>query len=373
VGLEVRAVGHDKQLLQHYIDVPWRIYRDDPHWVPPLKSEMKRTTSRKENPFFRHADVEHFVALTNGEEAAGRIAATVYPAHNERYQEATGFFGFFESVPDGQVAAALLAAAEAWLRVRRMRRIAGPYNYCSTQELGLLVEGFDAPPALFQPHNPPYYQDFLVERGYVQEFSMDTYRWELGEHLQLRPRLLEQGDAVARRAGLTVRNIDRRRFAEESELLRRLFNESFAKNDGVLPFEQDVFECQLRALKPFIDPRLIHIVEHDGQPVAFSILLPNLNELLARFNGRVGLWDLLTYRLRRIRGAVVVLVGAVPAFQGSGVGRTLVAALVRATLAARYTQLHTTWIHDRTWASRVLVRRWDATRAKRYSIFGRPL
>jgi GNAT superfamily N-acetyltransferase len=359
-----------------FIAVPWRVYRGDPRWVPPLRSECRRQMDRRRNPFFRHADVEHFVAVSPAGEGLGRVAATIYPPYNTRYGTKTGFFGFFESVPDAGVARTLLSTAESWLRARGMTRISGPYSYCSTQEMGLLTDGFDQPAATFQTYNPPYYETLIRDCGYAAEFSMATYRLPAADHRQSFRAVFEKGDAATARARITVRRLDIARFAEEVELIRCLFNRAFEDNDAVLPIERDVFSFQLSALRRFVDPRLITIVERDGRPAGFTLLLPNLNELLMQFNGRIPLWAALTYRrlLRRVRSAVLLLVGAMPELHGAGVGRTLLSEMVRSAFGTdQYRVIYTTWVHQNNGSVRALARRYRAARDKTYVILARDL
>jgi hypothetical protein len=372
--VEVRRVD-SARLRDAFIAVPWRIYNDEhPRWVPPLRSECRKQMSRRRNPFFKHADVEHFVAFSPRGETLGRVAATIYPPHNERYRAKAGFFGFFECVHDAHTAQALLSAAESWLGERGITQVCGPYSYCSTQEMGLLVDGFDEPIATFQTYNPPYYESLLRGCGYTDMFWMETYRWPADDRTL--PAIAARGDAACARAKLTVRRLDVARFAEEVELIRALFNTAFAENDAVLPIERDVFAFQLSSLRPFVDPRLVTIIEKDGQPVGFSLLLPNLNELLMEFNGRIPLLALLTYRrlLQRVHSAVLLLVGALPELHGHGLGRILASEVARSVIDTRqYEVVYTTWVHQSNWTIRSLAKRCRAERDKTYAIFTRDL
>jgi hypothetical protein len=371
--MEIKVVDNRK-LEQAYVEAPRRVYTNDPNWVPALDADMRKMI-RPSNPFFKHAQVRHFVAL-DGKDVVGRIAATVYPAYNTLYKSRTGFFGFFESVNDLAVARGLLGAAESWLKEQQMDRISGPYNYCSTQEMGMLIEGFETPPALFQTHNPRYYPELLAQLGYTPEFHMTTYRWHLPEVMPLMESLLKRGDAITRRAGLVTRPFDKKRFWEEMALLLRLFNASFSNNSQVTQMEEDVYRTQVEALKYFIDERLITFIEKDGEPIAFNLLVPNLNEPLKKLNGKVGLLDLLRLGAmkRSVRSVVILLIGAVPKVHGDGVGRALVSGIIRSLRSApQYQEVHTTWIHEGNWSSRALAKQWRATPTKRFAIVGRPL
>jgi GNAT superfamily N-acetyltransferase len=160
--------------LRRFLRLPWRIYRGDPHWVPPLLSEQRLLLDRARHPFHQHAEVEYFLARRDGE-VVGRVAAILNWRHNEFHRENTGFFGFFECLRDAGVAAALLAKAERWLRERGMDRVVGPTNFSTNEECALLVDGFDAPPVILMPYNPPYYDALLSAAGYAGAKDLLAY------------------------------------------------------------------------------------------------------------------------------------------------------------------------------------------------------
>jgi GNAT superfamily N-acetyltransferase len=362
------------RLARIFTDVPWSIYATDPNWVPPLKSEFRRNMNQKRNPFFRYADVQHFVAFS-GQSPVGRIAATVYPEYNKKFGTKTGFFGFFESVFDGAVSGRLIRAAEQWVQQRGMTQISGPYNYCSSQEMGLLVDGFDTPPALFQTYNAAYYEQLLAEAGFSQTFTCNCFRFRRGDDQRDVPALVAAGDRIRQRYGLKVRRLDPRRFMEDMETIRRLFNESFSENDDVVAMPHDVFAFQLESVKRLVRPDLITIVEKDGEPVAFVLALPNLNEVLHHLNGRITPLDLLRLPrfLKSISSMVVPLIGALPKWQGMGIGRVLVAEILRTWMASTYEWVDTTWIHQNNPESLAIMRRANGRAVKRHAIFSREL
>lgn len=364
----------DSRHRRDYIDLPWRIYRNDSSWVPPLRSDARSLMDPKKNPFFRHALVEHFVAVLPDGEVVGRIAACIHPFEDNRPATESCSFGFFESVQDFDVARSLLGAVESWARARKMRFVHGPYNYCGTQELGLLTDGFHSRPAYFQTYNPPYYPKLVENAGYSVKYRMTT--WECGREVLVRSkRFLEAGERVGASAGITVRPIDIRHFDRDMEIVRQLFNESFAGQEGIVPFEHDVLHAQVGALKPLLKHKLSLLVEKDGKAVAFAVVIPDVNELLIQVNGKLGIWQMLTIgrRIAAIRAAVVIVIGAIPETHGSGLGRVIAAGIARALEAGGYERLHTTWIHESNTGSRALVRRLGFRQNREYSIFQRAL
>jgi GNAT superfamily N-acetyltransferase len=379
-----------------YVDLPWQIYKDDPCWVPPLRKQVRATMDAKRNPFFRHAEVEHYVAFNGGGAPVGRIAVTIYPVESGARATDWATFGFFESVDDPEVATALFQSVEQWATKRGLAKIKGPYNYCSTQECGLLIDGFTTPPAVFQTHNPPYYMNLIEGCGYREMYSMATLECGAAEALELASReerplldpkatraaiaesaksldVTKRAENVARLKQITVRPLRMKDYKAEMETICRLFNCAFAHNEGVFPFTSDVFNYTARELKPFVDPRLILMAEKNGTPIAFSFLLPDINEFLKSLNGSMGILDLvrLPFALRRIRSAVILLVGAAPEAQGTGVGRLLASEMFRSIVNSKYERVVTTWVHQDNYFPRVLARGFNFRTTKRYLILGK--
>ncbi len=368
-----------RRLRNSYLAVPSLVYRDDPAWVPQLRRSARRMMIPRHNPFHHEACVEHYIARDGRKGTAlGRVAAVIHPAYVQRYGS-RAFFGFFESVPDQRVASALLRTVEGWAAERGTQVVAGPYSYTSTQEVGLLVDGFGTPPALMQPHNPPYYADLLRECGYKTSFESTCYAWEVGQRPDVEDRILAKGDAVARRHGLSVRGVDMRRYDTELESLRRLYNRSFAAHPELTPISRPVFRAQAADLRSIVDPELVRVVQHDGQPVGFVLLVPDLFELLRGGSGRItpGLAARLAvrrdYRVRGIGSAVVVMMGAAPEYVGKGLGRVLAAELVRIGRGGRYPRIDTTWVHEQNRWCLALVGQMQSAPAKRYAVFERVL
>jgi hypothetical protein len=359
-----------RAMTSQFLRMAAEIYAGDPCWVPPLTMSARRFMSPRKNPYFWDADIDHFLAVDGGR-VLGRISVTVDRAYVTRYGP-VGFFGWFEAVKDEEVAAALFERAAAWNREHGMTRLAGPYSYCSTQEFGLLVDGFGTRPAAFQAHNPPYYADLLQAAGFRPSYYTSTYRWTLEDDRDTMHAMAERGEKARRAAGLTVRPFDPRRRRADLDLAYALFQASFAANHDVAPMSKAVFDFQARELAAFLDPRLIRFVERNGEPVAFSMLLADLNEVLAAAGGRLSPSFLLRYRglVRRISAAVVLMIGALPRDAGTGTGRVLAGEIARVGLdpSVPYRAIHTTWIHQENWQSRALVSRTGAGEHRRYAV-----
>ncbi|GAA3987483.1 hypothetical protein FOF52_21585 [Thermobifida alba] len=371
----VVPVGTDRTLVRAWVSVPRRSRAGDPTWVPPLKSDARAALDRSANPLYRHAAIEHFVLL-EGRKPVGRVAATVYPAYNRKFGGHTGFFGFLDTPEgDGEAARLLLSHAEQWLAEQGMTRILGPYNYYSGQEMGLLVEGFDGPPAAFQPGGRPSDRELVEKAGYRYAFGMNTYCLEAGHLRRLAPAVIGAGQRAAEQLGVTVRRMDRAALDAELELVRNLFNRSFHDNSEIVPYPQDVFAGIVGQLKPFLDERLVSFIEWEGRTVGFVLSLPDLNELLLRLNGSLRPWDLLRIRslVRRTRGMVVLLAGVLPEVP-MGISPVLFGQILQGAVDGGYERVHTTWVHDSNRTMNRLIQHTAGLRPhRRYAMFEKEL
>lgn len=350
------------------------LHHGTPQFVPPLDREVADYIDPKKNPFFAEADVEHFLATRDGE-VVGRIAAVVEHRYVARFGK-LGWFGWFDCVNDVEVARALLERAESWLRAAAMQRVEGPYSYDATQEFGLLTAGFDQVPALLQPHHESYYLDLVRSCGYEPRFGTRTYSWG-AEDAAAMEAVRRRGEAVLDRGELTVRSFDKRHAQRDIDLLWDLFLATFSEQHDMLPMTRRMFDWQFAAMRPFVDPRLIRIVELQGRPVAFSFLVADANEVLAHAGGRPGVSFYLRYPLlrRRVSGAVILMIGVLPGMEGTGAGRVLGAQIADVALGRvrPYRQVHTTWIHEENQASLTLVGRTGSPPRRTYTVVGKDL
>ena len=295
--------------VRDWLDLPLAIQGTDPHYVAPLRMEQKALLDRKKNPFFKRGDAEFFLAR-RADRTVGRISAHTALPMAGIDATGTGTFGFFECENDPASASALLEAASAWLSARGVRRALGPVNFSLNHECGLLVKGFDSPPFLLMPHNPPWYADLLESGGCTKIKDLYAWRYVVGP---LPETLRKQAERVARTGRAVVRPLDRRRFADDARAIFRVFNDAWSRNWGFTPMIPEEFDATLRGLRQIIDPELALLAEKQGRVVAIAVSLPNLNEALAGLRGRLlpfGFLRLL-YRLkiRRPRTARCLMLG----------------------------------------------------------------
>lgn len=300
-----------------FLEVPFPIYRHDPHWVAPLSSEIREMLSDA-NPFWRHAEREAFLAVTPEGRAAGRIVATWDRLLVQTQGEPVGLFGFFECESDPGTARALFKAAEDWLKERGAKRIMGPFSPSINDECGLLVDGFDNDPYIMEPHNPAYYKPLLEAAGYAK--AKDLFAWAMDDTWNEPDRIRRLAERVRRKPGLKLRNIDMRRFEEELQLVREIFNESWKDNWGFTPVTPEEIAFTAKKLKPILKPEFIHFIEIDGKPAAMSIGLPNVNQALKPLRGSLGPIGLikLLWGLRRIDEGRLFALGVKDAYRGKG-------------------------------------------------------
>lgn len=325
-SVEVREVAGRRD-LDRFLRLPWKIYANDPAWVPPLLVEVKAFLDRRKHPFYLHGDATTFLALRGGE-PAGRILVSDDPNFNRAHGANAGCFGLFESVDDPAVAGSLLDAAAGWLRNRGRDSILGPIDYSLNYPAGLLIDGFDTPPRVMMNHNPPYYARLLEAWGL--EKAKDLYAWWFDDPDFVRRRWKRRGDWLARRGGITIRHIQKGDFDAEVERLRTIYCEAFEQNWGFVDLTQAEFAALARQISQLADPRLVLIAEVEGKPVGFSITVPDLNEAIRPLNGRLTWFGLpiglarLLWRLKRARSARMMVLVVLPEYRRRGVSETLI-------------------------------------------------
>ncbi len=292
-----------------FVDFTWEVYRDDPAWVPPLKDEVHGLITPGKNPWFEHAKAKLWLA-TRGGKTVGRISAQVDELVQQYMGQGTGQWGMFEAL-DGEAAAALIVTAEDWLRGQGMSRALGPVSLSIWDEPGLEIEGFDEPPTVMMGHHRPQYREWIEAAGYAKAKDLLTYEVDIAHWWDERiARLIAMGEKNSR---IRLRKVDKRRFDEEARLILNLLNDAWSDNWGFVPLTESEIAYAGKKLKPIIYDELVWVAEHDGEPVAFMITLPDINELIRDLNGELfpfG-WAKLLWRLRnpKTRRARVPLMG----------------------------------------------------------------
>ena len=305
-----------------FVDLVWKLYANDPHWVPPLKAEMLGLIGGiKSNPWFGHAEAAFWLALKDGG-VVGRISAQVdqlvIAPGAPGAGPGTGHFGMFECIDDPAVAEALFDAAEDWLRQKGMTRAMGPFSLSVWDEPGLLVQGFEGPPTVMMGHHLPYYEGMVATRGY--QGVKDLHCWSL-PIAQPFPEMVQRIVAFSERnAKLVTRPVDKSKFDQEAALILDILNDAWSDNWGFVPLTTAEIAYVGKKLKPIIFEGLVRVAEYEGVPVGFMITLPDINELTRDLNGNLfpfG-WAKLLWRLRapKVKRMRVPLMGIRKSLQG---------------------------------------------------------
>lgn len=279
--IEIKEIPLDGN-LDDFLNVVDTVYAGDPMYVRPLDFDIKSRLSRK-NPFFRHADAVVLCAYENGL-CVGRATAQIDEAWNDRYQEKTGFFGFLETVDKQAVVDALLRRAESWLKTRGMTRIIGPFSLNSNEEIGCLIDGFETPPMILMPHNRRYQAGLIEAAGYKKVKDLFAWRYVVRP---LPPRAQKGYDMTASLPEVTARHLDKSKIEREVELVMDIFNDAWSDNWGYVPLTKPELKKLADELKLILVPELTYLVSVDGEPAAFAIALPNVNEHLRGLNGKL--------------------------------------------------------------------------------------
>ena len=366
----------DKRDLKAFIAFPSSLYRDDPEWIDPLFLEREEHLSKK-NPSSDHIEWQAWVAKKQGQ-VVGRITAQIDALHRELYGQDTGHFGMIEAIDDKEVFDALFATAEEWLKAQGASKITGPFSLNINQESGLLIEGFDTPPSAMMTHGKPYYAAHLEQQGYLQGIDLLAY-WMKRTDLQFSPSLSKLMSQVRKK--VTIRRLNRKKFAEEMQVLREIFNSGWQNNWGFVPFTEHEFATMGDQLKYLVPDDMIYIAEVDSVPCAFIVGLPNINEAITGLKGRLfpfG-WAKVLWRLKvsGVRTARVPLMGVRHDYQFSRMGPVMALLLIEALrdpFAKRNIDaLEMSWILESNTGMRTILERIGAVPYKRYRLYDKQL
>ncbi len=374
-AIEVSAV-EDRTAARAFLALPYALYADDPYWVPPLRMTERRRWSPRHNATLRLRRVRRFVARRRGS-VVGRIAAIVDPEFAARWREASGFFGFFESVNDDEVSDALFAAAAAALAEQGVRVVLGPVNLSTQDEVGLLVEGFDAPATVLSPYNPPYYEQLVQRAGFSKLRDYLAYTWTPDRR---RSAPVDRVVASAARRGggyatLVLRPAEPRRWDDEVRTLHRLYNAAFDRVWGFVPISWEEFRQRAREFKAFYRPELVIVAELGGQPVGFGLLLPDINEALAGLQGRLlpfG-WLRLMRRVSRISSGRLILLGVLPGFTGRGLAALIADRMLEPALKIGLRRVELSLVLADNRPVRHVIEAFGATKSKLFRLYEKTL
>ncbi len=364
MGIEIVPVG-DKTGLKQFIELPFALYRDYPHWVAPLRIAVKDLLNREKHPFYANAEMELYLALQDGK-IVGRVAAVLDKANNRFHDEKAGFFGFYESIDDLKVAEALLSQARKWVKGKGAEFIRGPMNPSTNYECGMLVDAFDSDPMVMMTYNPPYYPKLMEQLGLRKAKDLLAY---LSNANRIETKKIDRvADRVLATTGVRVRPIDMKKFDSEVEKVWNIYNSAWEKNWGFVPMSREEFVLQGKDMKQILKPELVLIGEIGDRPVGFALALPDVNQALKPAKGSLfptGLIKILYYQ-RLIQSVRVLALGVVEEYRASGLAAGFYATLIRNARKLGFGDCEMSWIlEDNTLMNRSL----EVMGAKRYKTY----
>ena len=362
----------EASLQEEFLKLPFTIYRADKNWVPPMITEVETVFDRRQNLFYQHGEAQAFLAK-RGSEIVGRIVAAIDHRANRTHGEQSGFFGFFEVDPDYGAAESLLTAAREWLADKGMKMMRGPTAFSQLDGMGCLVEGFEYPAAIMMPYNPAYYPEYFEKYGLKKEEDLYAYRIDAKNIMPFR--LEKLAERTRRKENIVIRRLHMRHLRKEITAIMEILNDDTTGERGFIPLNKEDIKYLSAKLKPFIEPELVNFIELNGNPAAFSMLLPDYNEVLKRFNGRIRMTDMLKFYLysKKIKSVRFALLGVKKSFRHRGLETLLYLESIIKAKKLGYTSGELSWIpeHNQTLNKTVVSN--GGKRYKIYRVYGMSL
>jgi hypothetical protein len=367
----------DKAELRRFIRVPFLVHKNDGTWVPPLLSEREEAFTPSKNEFLRRSEVRFWMARRDGKDI-GRISAQIDPLAQKEDSPAIGHFGCLSAIDDPEVFGALFETAEAFLHSRGTRRVQGPFTLSINEETGLLIDGFDTRPMMMMGHDPAYLADHVEAAGYRRQGDVLAYLLDLDRPLSKSARnMLERPLA----SSVVMRRLNLKDYDNEVRRIVSIFNDAWSENEGFVPMTEAETDELATRLKLLLDERLVWFAEINGEPVAFIVVLPNINEAIRDLNGRLFpfgvaklLWRL---KVKGLKSARVPLMGVRKSLAGTVLGSALPLQLIGAVwpnakkLGFRWIEL--SWILEKNRPMRSILERLGAEAYKTYRIYEKAL
>jgi hypothetical protein len=372
-SLEIRSVETAED-FEHFLDVPQRVYADDPNWVAPLRSAIAAQLS-PENPFRTYGTLQSFIALDRGT-PVGRIVAAINQRLIEREGQPIGLFGYFECSPNIEIAQALFQAAEQWLQAQGIQRMRGPINLSTHNSCLLLVDGFDTPPMMMMPYNPRHYPQFMEQLGWTKAKDAYAYDFPLDHDLS---KPFEKGYRIACKSGVTFRPVHTKGpdFAKDCESIHHLFTKAFAHNWSSTPRNLEEFLEEAKSIQSLVDPDVFPVAEYNGEMIGFWMALPDYNIPLKQVAGKLnwlGILKFLWYK-RQIDQGRVIAICTLPEYQRKMVPLGLIYLGMQGGLkkGKPYKRAELSWVFEDNYPSRKLIEAAGAKIYKTYRIYEKAL
>jgi GNAT superfamily N-acetyltransferase len=377
-SITVEPVASRRDLAE-FIRLPWTLYADAPSWVPPLRASVRELLDEERHPFYAGGEAARralLIARDRSGTVVGRIAAIVNLAHNRFHDDRLGFVGFFECADSLEAGRALLDSACDWLERQGCSGARGPVSPSTNYECGLLVDGFDRPPALMMPYNKPYMEQLFLGSGWSP--AKDLYAYESAVHDGSVERLQRFAERARRREpGLTTRGANLSQFTDEVRLVQSIYNSAWERNWGFVPMSDAEIEHMAKELKQLVEPSLLRFGFINDEPAGFLLAVPDWNPALRQLDGSPWRHPLRTLRLlvtaspRKMHGLRLITLGVKEQFRRRGVEGLLFAEGLQAALEIGYQRCEYSWILDDNELTKRTVRLMDAELTKTYRLYER--
>jgi len=368
MAFEVKRIENKKE-LDLFVKFPLKLYQSDPYYVSPLFSDVKRTLNSLKNPFFKHAVRELFIAR-DGNKVLGRIAAIIDYNYAQYHKKKIGYFGFFESEHNYEIAKTLLDTAKNWLKEKGMEKMAGPANPSLNDECGMLIEGFDSPPMIKMSYNPIYYLEFMEKYGMKKEKDLFAYSIRINQPPP--DKLKRVVEAIKNKPGLKVRMADFNNMEQEIKNVKEIYNNAWSQNWDFAPLTDAEIDDMWRQIKPLAKPEIMPIIEINGEPAAMSIAIPNYNEILIKLKGQLFPFGIITFLLEKdkIKSVRLWALGVKDKFRKMGLDALLYYETFKGTKKLGIEWGEVSWIlEDNVDIIRPILL-WGSKLYKKYRIYG---
>jgi GNAT superfamily N-acetyltransferase len=359
-----------KRQQKQFLTLPWKIYHDDPYWIPPLRQNQKELAGFARHPFYEHSEGQAFLALRDGV-PVGRILAIVNNPHIERYKEQRGFFGFFESIDDQQVAIGLFDAAKGWLAERNIHDIRGPMNPSMNYEIGLLIDGFDSSPQFMMTYNRPYYAKLIEGCGFRKSQDMYAFWGHVDMLKTLDQKMHFVVEEATRRFGVTTRRLNPKDFDGDVRTFLDIYNSSLGGTWGFTPLSEGEIDHMAESMKHLIAPEMTSIAEVDGRPVATAFSLLDYNPRIKKIDGRLFPFGFirLFWNRRAIKRIRIISTNVIPEYQKWGLGLVVLDRLVPEIIDWGVEEAEFSWVLESNHLSYKTLQRGGAKLTKTYRIY----
>jgi hypothetical protein len=371
-GIQVIPV-RKKAEMKEFVDLPWKIYRGDKNWIPPLRFAVKKLLHPQKHPYWKFSERELFLAKRGGE-VVGRIAAIVDHHYNKYCGEKMGIWGFFECLHDPEAFIGLFSEAENWTRNKGMEFIRGPLNPSTNYEIGLLIQGLDTPPSIMMTYNPPYYAELISLCGFRKE--KDLFSFLFKKEYDLPDWALPLADRISKKNEIVVRKANRKNLGPDLQLMNRVYQECWGKNWGFVPMSEDELKESAKEMEYILDPDFAFFLCHRDEAVGVFLALPDINPFLRHLNGKLGPSVLIKkYRYwSEINGIRILLFGVKEKYRQMGVPLVALKQLYEAFQKNKqYTYIEAGWTLEDNQAINGFFQEGGMKPYKRYRIFRKEL